>query len=59
MTRLVYVDLPYACFGLVVDQSSGKVVEAAPIAKWTVGRYWADVHSYYLTKKGLTRWVWA
>lgn len=39
------------CFG--ISTRANIVVAAAPCAKWTVGRTWPDVVSYY-TKKGAT-----
>ena len=46
---LYRIDLPYACFGLVV--CNGQVTGAPPIARWTVGRSIKDVVAYY-TRKG-------
>lgn len=39
------VTLPYATFGIVV--ADGQVIDSAPIARWTVGRSWADVAAYF------------
>jgi hypothetical protein len=46
---LLYVKLSYACFGLVVKD--GVVVEAPPIAKWTLGKKGREVVLYYREKK--------
>lgn len=46
---LIWVDLPYACFGLIVR--GGRVVDAAPIARWSVGKDERFVADYY-RKKG-------
>jgi hypothetical protein len=34
--RVISVDLPWACFGLIVE--CGRVVEAAPIYGWMTGK---------------------
>ena len=47
--KWVWVSLPYATFGLRIDQ--GLIVEAPPIAHWTVGLPEARVAAYY-RKKG-------
>jgi hypothetical protein len=47
--RWVWVSLPHATFGLCC--ADGKVVEAPPIAKWTVGLPEARVAAYF-RKKG-------
>jgi len=36
MQILHYVDLPYACFGIV--SADGIVTEAAPIGRWMIGK---------------------
>lgn len=46
---MIYIDLPYACFALVVE--NGKVVRAPPIAKWALGRNTEVVVKYYRDKK--------
>lgn len=51
------MNLPDACFGLVVDDN-GKIVHAAPIAAWAVGKHWLPVRGYFHAKKGLRQWVW-
>jgi hypothetical protein len=40
------VETDYGVFVIRVD-ASGVVYAAAPIAKWTVGKYWPDVQKYY------------
>ena len=47
MEDLIRIDIDYACFGLVIKDN--KVVEAAPIARWCIGKdkdyiikYWKD-----------------
>ena len=50
MEKLYRVVIHYACFGFTAVD--GVVVEAPPIAHWTVGRRVADVVSYYESVKG-------
>jgi hypothetical protein len=45
---LIQVDTGYACFCLVVRD--GVVVEAAPIAKWVMGKSVEYVVSYFRRK---------
>jgi hypothetical protein len=51
--HLYAVYVSYATFGLVTDLD-GKVTEAAPIGKWTIGKYISWVKRYFETKKGGT-----
>jgi hypothetical protein len=44
------VTLPHACFAYVVE--GDRVVHAAPIARWTIGRDVGFVTSYYRLAKG-------
>lgn len=46
---LYYIDTHYACFGIIEEGS--KVVMAAPIAKWTIGKSIVEVINYYKIKK--------
>lgn len=41
----VWVSLPYATFGLRVE--GGYVVEAPPIARWTIGKTETRVAAHY------------
>jgi len=50
-TFIVHVDLPHACFGLVVFD--GKVIDAPPIARWTIGKVGQGIVRYY-RRKGAT-----
>jgi len=43
--RCIWVCLPYATFGLF--SHDGKIIAAAPIAAWTVGRSERDVAAYF------------
>ena len=51
MEHLYYVDVSYACFGIVTD-TTGQITKTAPIAKWTIGKYISYVKHYFETKKG-------
>jgi len=46
----ILVDLPYACYGITV--SNGIVIDAAPIAKWMLGKNWNDIKYWILMKNG-------
>lgn len=46
---LYFIDLPYACFGLVTENNL--IVRAAPIAKWAKGKNINEVLNFY-KKKG-------
>lgn len=48
MTRWVWVSLPYATFGIAVRD--GVVVDAAPIARWAIGKSERRVADYYRRK---------
>lgn len=43
--RWVWVSLPWATFGLAVRD--GRVVDAAPIARWCIGRPEHEVATYW------------
>lgn len=45
MARWIWVSLPYATFALAV--ANGRVVDAAPIARWSIGRPEREVATYY------------
>ena len=46
---LYQIDIGYACFGIEVENDV--VTYAAPIAKWTIGKTWEEVESYFKSKK--------
>jgi hypothetical protein len=52
---LVRVELPWACFGFEVTDD-GWVIEAAPIAAWTIGRRGRQVVAHYRQRGGLVSW---
>lgn len=47
--RAFWVDVGYACFGIVAD-GSGVVREAAPIAAWMLGKTLQDIKPFLLRK---------
>lgn len=55
MNRLLQVDTGYACFGIVV--TDGVVTEAAPIAKWAVGKTLTEVTAHFSRKSAQVREV--
>ena len=46
--RWIWVSLPWATFGLVV--SGGRVMDAAPIARKSIGRDEREVAAYYRSR---------
>lgn len=47
---LFFVTLPGSVFGVVVVR--GQVVDAAPIARWTVGKPWVTARNWFTAKHG-------
>jgi hypothetical protein len=52
---LVRVELPWACFGLEVSDD-GWIIQAAPIAGWTVGKRGRQVVAHYRSRGGRVSW---
>jgi hypothetical protein len=48
---LLRITLPYACFGVELDPL-GRVVRAAPIGKWMLGKHRSVVRAWVLRKGG-------
>ena len=44
LTALIQIDTDYACAGVIVK--NGRVVEAAPIFYWMVGKPWDKVRHF-------------
>lgn len=55
MHKLYQVTLPYACFGIEV--SGIKVIDAAPIGKWMVGKNFVYVCEWIAKKHGTLKQV--
>lgn len=53
MTRWIWVSLPNATFGISTD--GGHVTDAAPIARWTVGRPEREVADWYRSRGAVFR----
>jgi hypothetical protein len=51
---LVHVELSEACFGFEVNDQ-GVIVNAAPIARWTLGRRGRQVVAYYRRREAGSR----
>jgi hypothetical protein len=51
--RWVIVYLPHATFALAAED--GVIVEAAPIARWTLGKQESAVAAYYRSRGALFR----
>jgi hypothetical protein len=52
---LVRVELPWACFGYDVNDQ-GRVILAAPIAKWMVGKQGAAMVHYWRRRGAQVTW---
>lgn len=52
---LYYIDLPYACFGVVTEMSKGNeyIIESAPIAKWSIGKEISTLKKFVENKNGV------
>lgn len=57
MTRawLVRVETAWVCFGFVVGPS-GRVTEAAPIARWTIGKPGREILAYWRHRGATVTW---
>ena len=44
MNLLLWISLPYATFGIVVENN--RVINAAPIANWSIGKSLKVVENY-------------
>lgn len=53
MEHLYSIDVPYACFGIITDET-GLIIETAPIAKWAIGKYISYVKYYFEKHKNGT-----
>jgi hypothetical protein len=53
--QLYWVDVHYACFGLLI--ASNRIVDAAPIARWMVGKTTQEVKPWLLAKKAIVKKV--
>ena len=54
MTELVWVRAPHFTAGLVIARSRDgmvRVIETAPILKWTRGKDWRSVQRYFSRKR--------
>lgn len=49
MIRKFWVDIHYACFGIVSRNS--RIIDAPPIAHWMVGLLLTDIKPFLLTRK--------
>lgn len=44
-----WVDVHYACYGIVI--ASGKVIRAAPIASWMIGKTTQEIKPFLIKNK--------
>jgi hypothetical protein len=51
LTEDVYqITAPHFCAGVVVSVRNKRVIDAAPILRWAIGRRWTDVLRYFHRK---------
>lgn len=43
---LYRITSPYFCAGVIINTITDKCVEAAPIVRWMVGKYYATIYDY-------------
>lgn len=46
MNRLVWVNVPWACFGFEIDEA-GTIIATAPIAGWMLGKPGDQMIAYW------------
>jgi hypothetical protein len=56
VTRGMWVHLPYATFGIEVNDCN-IVTDAAPIARWMIGKHINAVAAWVERKEGVMRWL--
>lgn len=50
-SKWIWVSLPYATFGIEVD--GGRVIDAAPIGNWMIGKDTKFIREWIAKKKGI------
>ena len=40
---LIRIDSGYYCAGIVADRETGKVIDAAPVLIWSIGKHFTEV----------------
>lgn len=52
LTEDVYqITAPHFCAGVVVAVATKRVIDAAPILRWAIGRKWLDVIRYFHARR--------
>jgi hypothetical protein len=51
MEKWYWVDVGFACYGIVYADDKRCITSAAPIAKWMIGKTLEDIKPYLLSKK--------
>jgi hypothetical protein len=49
---LLRITLPYACFGAVVADETGRCTRVAPIGRWMLGRRATEIATWASSKGG-------
>jgi len=53
--RCFYISLPYATFGII--SSEGKIIEAAPIAAWMIGKTLQEIKPWLVKRRAVVKEV--
>jgi hypothetical protein len=53
MKRMFWVDIHYACFGVISEDSV--IIDTAPIFMWAKGKTLAEVKNWLLKKKAIVK----
>jgi len=48
-----WVSLPYATFGIAIDNLNFKVIKTAPIGKWMIGKDISYIRNWVKSKQGM------
>lgn len=54
---LLCIDLPYACFGAIIDTETDRCVRVAPIGGWMLGMT-SEKISQWVSSKGGSAYAW-
>ena len=53
LTRTFWVDIGYACYGIIAE--NGRVIDAAPIASWMIGRTLKEIRPFLVRKRAIVQ----
>jgi len=53
MEKLYWIDVNYACYGVIVE--NGIIIETSPIAKWATGKPFEEFKQFVKRKNGIIK----